>query len=209
MSHPLVLFDDPADFAAPAINTVAFDSAIVHDLDADSSIVHVPGLIAGHDELLRRLGTLTGWEQRRRWMYNREVEEPRLTCEYRELSTAPAVLVELGAALSEFCGVRYDGIWMNWYRDHRDSTSWHADRPANVPATATVPVVSLGATRRFLIRPNDGGRSTTFTPAGGDALIMRGRCQRDWVHSVPKQQAPAGPRMSLNFSSTAQVAGSE
>ncbi|WP_445165356.1 hypothetical protein ACTXG7_15655 [Mycolicibacterium sp. Dal123E01] len=76
-----------------------------------------------------------------------------------------------------------------------------------MPATAAVPVVSLGAARRFLIRPNDGARSTTFTPAGGDALIMRGRCQRDWVHSVPKQQSPAGPRMSLNFSSAAQVAG--
>jgi len=207
MGHPLVLFDDPADFTPPAINTAAFGRAAVHDLDADSSIVHVPGLITGHDELLRRLATLTGWEQRRRWMYNREVEEPRLTCEYRQLSTAPAFLVELGAALSEFCGVPYDGIWMNWYRDHRDSTSWHADRPANEPATATVPVVSLGAARRSLIRRSGGGRSTTFSPAGGDALIMRGRCQRDWVHSVPKQQAPTGPRMSLNFSSSAQVGG--
>jgi alkylated DNA repair dioxygenase AlkB len=124
-------------------------------------------------------------------------------------------LVEVAAALSEYCGVPYDGIWMNWYRDHRDSTSWHADRPANVPATAIVPVLSLGATRRFLIRPNAGGRShppslrspqrTTFIPAGGDVLIMRGRCQRDWVHSVPKQQSPAGPRMSVNFSSSTQA----
>jgi len=207
MGQPLVLFDEPADLAPPAINAAAFDGATVHDLDAESSIVHLHGLITGHDELLRQLATLAGWEQRRRWMYDREVDEPRLTCEYRQLSTAPAFLVELGAALSEFCGVPYDGLWMNWYRDHRDSTSWHADRPANEPATATVPVVSLGAARRFLIRPTDGGRSTTFTPAGGDAVIMRGRCQRDWVHSVPKQPTPAGPRMSLNFSSTAQVGG--
>ena len=207
MSHPLSLFDELPDLAPPAINVAALDSATVHDLDGESSIVHVHRLITGHDEVLRQFSSLAGWEQRRRWMYNREVEEPRLTCEYRDLSTAPAFLIELGAALSEYCGVRYDGLWMNWYRDHRDSTSWHADRPANTPATAVVPVVSLGATRRFLIRPNDGGRSTPFVVPGGDALIMRGRCQRDWQHSVPKQQSPAGPRMSLNFSSTAQVAG--
>jgi hypothetical protein len=105
----------------------------------------------------------------------------------------------------QYCGVTYDALWMNWYRDHRDSTSWHADRPANVPETAIVPVLSLGATRRFLIRPNAGGRSRTFIPAGGDALIMQGRCQRDWQHSVPKQQTPAGPRISVNFSSTTQA----
>jgi signal transduction histidine kinase len=39
-----------------------------------------------------------------------------------------------------------------------------------------------------------------FTPAGGDVIVMHGRCQRDWQHCVPKQNAPAGARMSLNFS---------
>jgi alkylated DNA repair dioxygenase AlkB len=211
----LTLFDELRDQQQPAINITAFDGATLHQLDDDSSITHVHGLVTGHDELLRQLGELTGWEQRRRWMYNREVDEPRLTHEYRDLATAPAFLVELAAAFSEYCGVPCDGLWMNWYRDHRDSTSWHADRPANVPQTAIVPVLSLGVTRRFMIRPNAGGRShppslrspqlTTFIPAGGDVLIMRGRCQRDWVHSVPKQQSPTGPRMSVNFSSSTQA----
>jgi alkylated DNA repair dioxygenase AlkB len=187
----LTLFDDPCDRLQPAINVAAFDGATVHRLDGESSITHVRSLVTGHDELMRQLSGLTGWEQRRRWMFDREVDEPRLTCEYRDLATAPTILVDLAAALGEYCEVPYDGIWMNWYRDHRDSTSWHADRPANIPQTAIVPVVSLGATRRFLIRPNAGGRSTTFIPAGGDALIMRGRCQREWQHSVPKQQSHA------------------
>ncbi len=201
----LTLFDEPRDQQQPAIDIAAFDGASVHQLDEESSITHVHGLVIGHHELVRQLSALTGWEQRRRWMYNREVDEPRLTHEYRDLATAPEFLVDVAAALSEYCGVPYDGIWMNWYRDHRDSTSWHADRPANVPQTAIVPVLSLGATRRFLIRPNTGGPSTTFIPAGGDVLIMRGRCQRDWQHSVPKQQTPAGPRMSVNFSSITQL----
>jgi len=70
--------------------------------------------------------------------------------------------------------------------------------------TAIVPVLSLGAPRRFLVRPFGGGPSTVFTPAGGDLIIMKGRCQRDWQHCVPKQKALAGPRMSLNFSSVTQ-----
>jgi alkylated DNA repair dioxygenase AlkB len=203
---PPTLFDGPGDWQQPAIDHAAFAEAAVHRLDAESSIVHVRGLITGHQELLRQLSTLPGWEQRRRWMYDREVDEPRLTLEYRDVAAAPAILIEVAAALSEYCGVPYDGLWMNWYRDHRDSTSWHADRPASTPRTATVPVLSLGATRRFLIRRNVGGPSTACIPIGGDVLIMRGRCQRDWHHSVPKQRTPTGPRISVNFSSTTQVA---
>jgi hypothetical protein len=52
---------------------------------------------------------------------------------------------------------------------------------------------------------DSGGASVTFTPQGGDVLIMHGRCQRDWKHCVPKQKPAAGGRMSLNFNSKAQV----
>jgi alkylated DNA repair dioxygenase AlkB len=205
--HEPSLFDDDQELEAPAINFDAFETASEHRLDDRSSITHVHGLITGHHELVEQLSTLRGWEQRRRWMYDRVVDEPRLTNEYNDLATAPAFLISIADALSDYCEVRYDRIWMNWYRDNRDSTSWHADRPANVPETATIPVLSLGATRRFLIRPYGGGPSTAFTPLSGDVLIMRGRCQRDWQHCVPKQQRAVGARMSLNFSSSAQLAG--
>jgi alkylated DNA repair dioxygenase AlkB len=200
------LFDDDQQFEQPAINFDAFGTATDHWLDDHSWITHVHGLVTGHAELMRQLSQLPGWEQRHRWMYDRVVDEPRLTHEYRDLAAAPAFLVDLANAFSDYCAVPYDRIWMNWYRDNRDSTSWHADRPVNTLATAAVPVLTLGATRRFLIRPYGGGRSIAFTPLGGDVLIMRGRCQRDWQHSVPKQQRPAASRMSLNFSSVQQLA---
>ena len=106
--------------------------------------------------------------------------------------------------------VRYDvpyrRVWMNLYRDNRDGTSWHADRLAKQHQEAIIPVLSLGAARRFLIRPITGGHSTVLAPAGGDLVVMGGRCQRDWQHSVPKQKTPAGPRISLNFQSRRDVA---
>jgi alkylated DNA repair dioxygenase AlkB len=205
MSVEATLFGSEGAFDQPELHTDAFATATEHRLDDTSWITHVHGFVSGHEEFMRQLSDLKGWEQRSRWMYDRVVDEPRLTDEYRELAKAPPMLVDIASALSDFCGVRYDGVWMNWYRDNRDSTSWHADRPANKPGTAAVPVVSLGATRRFLIRPARGGRSTAFSPQGGDVLIMRGRCQRDWRHSVPKQQGEAAARMSLNFSSSEQL----
>jgi alkylated DNA repair dioxygenase AlkB len=199
------LFGSELDTDPPGVNVDALSDATEHHLDDDSSISVVRGFIRGHHALLQQLSVINGWLQRQRWMYNQRVDEPRLTNEYRDLNDAPRILADIAATLSQYCGVPYDGIWMNWYRDNQDSTSWHADRPANVAEIAAVPVLSLGATRRFLIRPNGGGRSTVFTPAGGDLLIMRGRCQRDWQHCVPKQRTPALARMSLNFTSTAQA----
>jgi alkylated DNA repair dioxygenase AlkB len=139
-------------------------------------------------------------------MVNRMVVEPRLTAEYTDLAGAPHPILRAAAdALSERYGVPYDGLWLNYYRDHRDSTGWHGDWPTCKRSICTVPVLSLGATRRFLVKPRDGGRSTVLTPASGDLIVMGGRCQRDWRHSVPKQTAPAGPRISVNFSSRIQA----
>jgi alkylated DNA repair dioxygenase AlkB len=34
---------------------------------------------------------------------------------------------------------------------------------------------------------------------------MGGRCQRDWVHAVPKTREPTGTRISINFQSSEQA----
>jgi hypothetical protein len=176
------------------------------DLDSSSWVEHIPGWLTRNDLLLDSLAESAGWEQRKRWMFTKLVAEPRLTAEYRILAEAPSpVLREIGQALSERFGVVYDSAWLNLYRDHRDSTAWHADRPYGKRDHCIVPVLSLGATRRFSIRHRDGGHSTTFVVEGGDLVVMGGRCQRDWVHAVPKETRPAGMRVSVNFGSSEQM----
>ena len=189
----------------PAIGT-RFAGARRVALDRTSWVEHVPGWLAPSGALFESLLAAAAWEQRDRWMFERMVREPRLTAEFPDLSAVPLPLLrEIGAALSRHYGVPYDGLWVNLYRDERDSTSWHGDRPSCKRDECIVPVLSLGATRRFLIRPRDGGKSTVFQPAGGDLIVMGGRCQKDWLHAVPKQTQPAGARISVNFQSTLQA----
>ncbi len=138
-------------------------------------------------------------------MYGERVTEPRLTATWPSLATAPhPMLHTIGRALSEHYGVDFDGVWVNLYRDHRDSTGWHGDAATCRRRECVVPVLTLGSVRRFLLRPVDGGPSTTFQPLPGDLVVMGGRCQSDWRHSVPKQDVPTGPRISVNFSASAQ-----
>lgn len=174
-------------------------------LDTTSWIEVVPRWLANPDALFAHLLDALRWEQRERYMYTGMVTEPRLTAELHDFAAAPSpLLVEAAAALSTQYGVQYDGLWCNLYRDGRDSTAWHGDRISCKRDECVVPVLTLGATRRFLIKPKQGGRSVVFRPAAGDLLVMGGRCQRDWLHAVPKTAEPCGARISLNFMSREQ-----
>jgi alkylated DNA repair dioxygenase AlkB len=153
---PSKLFEDAAvpsvhqqglfDVLAPRLD-VDFLNARRIELDETSWIEHVPGWLTGSERLFTELLETAPWEQRDRWMYSRQVTEPRLTTEYPDIAS-----------------------------------------------------LSLGATRRFLIRPAEGGKSLSFQPGSGDLIVIGGRAQRDWRHCVPKQATPAGVRISVNFS---------
>ena len=178
-----------------------FSAATRIQLDETSWIDYLPGWLNGDAELMTMLMDQADWEQRSRWMYTQMVTEPRLTAEYPVIAEAPQpVLRYLAGILAAHYRRPYTRLWMNWYRDNNDGTGWHADRPANELDEAVIPVLSLGAARRFLIRPVGGGPSKTITTHGGDLVVMAGRCQKDYQHSVPKQKQTAGPRLSLNFS---------
>ena len=116
----------------------------------------------------------------------------------RSGTTGPPVLERMAACLGRRYGVRLPSISANLYRDGRDSVAWHGDRIGAVRADAVVAILSLGATRTLLLRPDGGGPSTAFPMHTGDLLVQGGTCQRTFEHCVPKR-AHAGPRISVMF----------
>lgn len=184
----------------------SFATAVRRELDATSWVEFVPGFVSGSEALLTRLVGEVPFEQHKRWMYNQLFDEPRLTAFYPDVAAMPEpFVVAIAAALSRRYGVQYDGLWLNLYRDERDSSGWHRD-PTRRREDCIVPVLSLGATRRFLLKARAGGSSVVLTPAGGDLVVMGGRCQDGWQHCVPKQVGASGARVSLNFQSESQMA---
>ena len=111
-----------------------------------------------------------------------------------EDADTPPVLRDMAAVLSSRYGVRFDRIWVNLYRDGADSVAWHGDRNRLVMTRPLVATVSLGARRRFLLRRRG---TTTLThrlePGHGDLVVMGGRCQSEWEHTVPKTARQVGP----------------
>jgi alkylated DNA repair dioxygenase AlkB len=76
--------------------------------------------------------------------------------------------------------------------------AWHGDYVARRMTEALVATVSVGAPRRFLLRPKGGGPSIALSLGEGDLLVMGGSCQRTWDHCVPKVKR-AEPRIAIMF----------
>ena len=186
----------------PAVD-VSYDGLVRHHLDETSWVDHCPGWLRGHDALFARLLETGDWKQRTRRMYEGRVLEPRLTAGWSTDAadpSVPPVLPAMCAVLSERYGVPFDRVWVNLYRDGRDSVAWHPDRNGRVHRNPLVATVSLGARRKFQLRPRGGGRIVlTLEPGAGDLVVMGGACQHDWEHCVPKTARPVGPRMSVTI----------
>ena len=181
----------------PAVDpTVPFERLWLDDV---SWVDVARGWLHGSDTLLDALIETVEWEQHRRWMYERMVDDPRLS---RWISTDEPLphpsLALVRNALEEHYDVPLGGIGLNYYRDGRDSVAPHRDRELRHLDDTLIAIVTLGARRPFLLRPRGGGKSRDISPASGDLLVMGGRTQVGWEHAVPKVKR-AGPRISVTW----------
>jgi alkylated DNA repair dioxygenase AlkB len=166
--------------------------------------------LGGADEVCLRLIRGVDWRHHQRWMYDRMVDEPRLSRWYRADDTLPdEALALFRMAVGRRYRVRFGAVGLNYYRDGSDSVASHADRELRQLEDTLVAIVTLGAARPFLLRPQGGGRSIDLRPGSGDLLVMGGACQAAWEHAVPKVAAGAGPRISASIRWAGGAGGAE
>ena len=184
----------------------SFASVTRRELAYESWIDTAQGFLAGHQTLFATLRDDTRWHGHRRIMYDRLVEVPRLTASIPRDGPGHPVIREIADALGARYGRTFDLVALALYRDGRDSVAWHRDKCRRERrGRALVATVSLGESRRFLVRPQGGGPSVAFSAGWGDLLVMGGACQQHWEHCVPKARE-AGPRISVMFRSSADFA---
>ena len=184
-----------------------------NSLDGHSAFFHQQHWLSGADEAFDHVVAGLQWgPAERRPMYNRIIDVPRLNkmiarSELHNAATStPLATVNTVVHNAErLIGTRFDHIGINYYRDGRDSVTWHRDQIGNDRSSSVIALVSLGGPRAFRIRPfrRTDGTSTVdanirydLTLHSGDLLVMAGACQRDWEHAVPKV-ASAPPRISI------------
>ncbi len=177
-----------------------FDGLVRTSLGDGAWVDHCPGWLRGGDALLSRLARDLPWERHTVTMYDRIVDEPRLTqfCVHDHLEGFPEI-----AAVSAALSVRYDRdlsrIAAALYRDGNDSVAWHGDRFDPTMVEPMVAIVSLGGPRQLRIRPSAGGTSIGFVLHTGDLVVLGGTSHRTHEHCVPKTRRAVGARVSVTF----------
>jgi alkylated DNA repair dioxygenase AlkB len=168
-------------------------------LDASAWVEVRRGWLLGADTMCEELIRDVPWSQHRRRMYDRVVDEPRLTWRPGQgPEPSHPGLKAVADALEGMYQVPLVGPGLNYYRDGRDSVAFHGDRELKHLSDTIVGILTLGAARPFLLRPVGGGRSLDLRPASGDLLVMGGACQALFEHGVPKI-ASCGPRVSASW----------
>jgi alkylated DNA repair dioxygenase AlkB len=178
-------------------------------LDDKSWVDVARGWLHAADDLYDALLERARWRQNRLWRYDHWVEEPRLSgSPRRDGGPIHPVLPELTRALERRYRVPLGDVALAQYRDGRDSVAFHRDRELRWLDETVIAVLTVGGRRPWYLRPRTNrfahelpnhGATHDISPASGDLLVMGGRCQADWEHSVPKVGSAVGPRISLQW----------
>lgn len=182
---------------APAVD-LGFERVRRLQLARGAWIDHAPGWLAGHATLFDALAQQTRWRTVQEVIYDKLMTAPRLVAVLPADGPGHPELERMAAALARRYATSFMRLGLGLYRHGRDSVAWHGDRVARQMNQALVATISLGAPRRFLVRPHGGGASIGFNLGWGDLLVMGGSCQRTYQHCVPKV-AHAQPRIAVMF----------
>ena len=179
---------------------------------AELSLDHAWLHAAEADALLTALREQVSWEIHRIRMFGREVDSPRLSCWIGDPGTVytysrtrfaprawPAALVPVRDRLRDALGEDFNSVLANRYRDGRDRMGWHSDDEPELGPQPVIASISLGATRRFVLKPRGEGTSLSLDLPHGSLLVMRGHTQARYRHALPGTARPVAERINLTF----------
>ena len=148
----------------------------------------------------------------------KRIDTSKYKCRPRPI---PQCLDELRKITEGTTGNTFNFCLVNYYADGRDSISYHSDDERFLGSNPAIASFTLGAKRDFLLKhkpivPREG----EITPdpghiklplGSGDMILMRGKTQSMWLHSIPKRsgvEANNG-RINITFRKALVKAGTE
>ncbi|KAL8920159.1 MAG: hypothetical protein Q9208_006405 [Pyrenodesmia sp. 3 TL-2023] len=132
------------------------------------------------------------------------------TCKPRPL---PQCLDELRTLTEVFTESTYNFCLVNYYATGADSISYHSDDERFLGPLPSIASFSFGAKRDFVMKhkpvpPTVGdssaaevntGKPLKLPLASGDMVLMRGKTQANWLHSIPKRKGGESDRGRINI----------
>lgn len=183
-------------------------------LEERGLVEYFPCFIADHQRYFDGLVRDVHWTQNTINMYGKRQLIPRLNAWYGDpganitfsgitFNPMPWVsdLLTLKQQVETWLGCQFNSVLANYYRDGNDSVAWHSDDEKELGPTPLIASLSLGANRRFSLRPRFESTQTTqhIDLEGGSLLVMSGETQANWSHQIAKTKKTTQGRINLTF----------
>lgn len=180
---------------------------------ADAELTYVPSFYdaATSAALFTTLIDETPWRQDTLRFGGKEVLVPRLQAWYGDkrygysgLRLAPLpwtpTLAAIRARVADCCGVEFNSVLINYYRNGNDSVAWHSDDERELGPDPYIASLSLGAARRFDMKHRTHkAQRMHMLLENGSLLAMGSGMQRHWIHRLPKEPHVTDARLNLTF----------
>ena len=157
------------------------------------------------------------WKSEHMTFGGKAVELPRQLAWFGDVSYAYSGLTHKPLALPPALGLlqakieaylteqgaqeKFNSVLLNHYRSGQDSIGMHSDDESQLLAQPVIASVSLGVPRTFVFQHKKTGLKHRNVLPGGSLLVMRGTCQEEWRHGIPKETGD-GHRVNLTFRRT-------
>jgi alkylated DNA repair dioxygenase AlkB len=175
-------------------------------------IDYIPGFFTRKesDQFLNTFLSTVPWQQNKVMMYEKEVWTPRLSAWFGErpirsddkrmpLAWTPELMF-MKERIEAWTGITFDGVLLNYYRDHKDSVAWHSDKDTIPGLKTEIASVSFGQERTFDFRNKaDHCQKYSIMLEHGCLLLMKGDLQKYWEHRIAKSIIQMRPRINLTF----------
>ena len=165
------------------------------------------------DDFLANLQESIDWKQEEIRLYGKLIPLPRLTAWFGDegktymysgitVQSEPwtPTLLKIKSRVEEVSNVIFNSVLLNYYRNERDSVSWHSDDEPELGKNPLIGSVSLGDVRTFQLR-HKAEKSLIISKdlPHGSYLEMASSTQHHWLHQIPKRTRKIGPRINLTF----------
>ncbi|KAI8952122.1 DNA repair family protein [Xylaria longipes] len=145
-----------------------------------------------------------------------DTQGPRRQTGYKAIPRPiPHCLDVLRRSTEAATGCQFNFCLVNYYASGADSISFHSDDERFLGPLPAIASFSLGTSRDFLMKhkppksgPGEAKINGTSKPplklplVTGDMVLMRGRTQANWLHSIPKRSGKNerdGGRINITF----------
>ncbi|KAK6903013.1 hypothetical protein I204_07848 [Kwoniella mangroviensis CBS 8886] len=219
-NHPIVI-PPPS----PSLQPMRFNlnPKIIHNPTTDLDLVYYKSFIdkSSSKELMSFLLNNLPWYRVKYMVRGMNINTPRYTTVFGKDSTdipwsgymkcrpraIPEVLERLMRKVEQVTSSQFNFCLVNYYSSGNDSISYHSDSESFLGPNPTIASLTLGHPRDFLLRhinhknhPRTGNSVAVekFVLEDGDMVVMKGKTQHEWEHSIPKRKSAKG-RINITF----------